>query len=185
LRPELALAVVWLSWALSWWGAALWTAKTVERPAGQGLYRALTIAGVILLAGFWREPGFQFWRLEASWQWTLVGVAVLGFLFCWWARLYLGRLWSASITRKQDHRVVDAGPYALVRHPIYTGIILAAFASALLRGTWIALAGALIFTFSFYVKARMEEKFLRAELGAAAYDAYAARVPMLIPLLKF
>jgi hypothetical protein len=51
-------------------------------------------------------------------QWKLFGAVVPGFAFCWWARLYLGRLWSSSVTRKAEHNVVDTGPFALVRHPL-------------------------------------------------------------------
>ena len=68
-----------------------------------------------------------------------------------------------------------------MRHPIYTGIILAAIALAILKGTLIAIAGALLAAFGFWVKARLEEGFLREELGAEAYDAYRRRVPMLVP----
>jgi len=177
--------LVWLAWAASWIAAALWAARTVERPRGQTAYRILTTLGFVLLFFFWRVHTARFWRLDSGWQWALVGVAVLGFALCWWARLYMGRLWSASITRKEDHRVVDTGPYALVRHPIYTGISLAAFATALQEGSLIALAGAVLLTWGWYVKARIEENFLRAELGAEAYDAYAARVAMLVPFFKF
>ena len=165
--------------------AALWAAKTIERPRGQTAYRILTTLGFVLLFAFWRSHITRFWRFDSAWQWAMVAIAALGFAFCWWARLYLGRLWSASITRKENHSVVSTGPYGLVRHPIYTGISLAAFATALQEGNLIALAGALILTLGWYVKARIEEGFLRTELGAQAYDAYAARVPMLVPFLKF
>ena len=77
--------------------------------------------------------------------------------------------------------MIDTGPYAIVRHPIYTGIILAAFATAAIKGTVFALAGAAIMTLGFWIKARLEERFLRQELGAAGYDAYSRRVPMLVP----
>jgi protein-S-isoprenylcysteine O-methyltransferase Ste14 len=140
---------------------------------------------LVLLFAFSRSHATRLWRLDSAWQWALVGVAGLGFALCWWARLYMGRLWSASITRKEDHRLVDAGPYAMVRHPIYTGISLAAFATALQEGTLIALVGAGVLTWGWYVKARIEEGFLRTELGADAYNAYAARVAMLIPFVKF
>jgi len=79
--------------------------------------------------------------------------------------------------------VIDTGPYGLVRHPIYSGITLASIATAALRGTASAWLGAAVMTLGWYVKARMEEGFLREELGEDAYDAYARRVPMLIPRL--
>ena len=71
----------------------------------------------------------------------MVLLCVMGFGFAWWARLHLGQLWSAFVTRKAGHRIVDTGPYGIVRHPIYTGIIAAAIALALVKGTVIALAG--------------------------------------------
>ena len=108
-------------------------------------------------------------------------IAALGFAICWWARLHLGRLWSASVTRKADHRIVDSGPYALVRHPIYTGVILAAAATAALKGSAGALLGLALMVLAFWIKARLEERFLGAELGEAAYDDYRRRTGMLFP----
>jgi protein-S-isoprenylcysteine O-methyltransferase Ste14 len=114
--------------------------------------------------------------------WGLTALVVGGLAFTWWARLHLGRLWSSAVTEKPDHRVVDTGPYGLVRHPIYSGVSWAAFATAMARGTIDAWAGAAVLLLGFYVKARIEEGFLRAQLGPA-YDAYARRVGMLIPSL--
>jgi protein-S-isoprenylcysteine O-methyltransferase Ste14 len=181
MSPERILFLAWAAWVLSWWGAALWSAETVKRAPGQLSYRLITMAGIVLLFGFWRGRQPHLWPADPGLQWTLVGLTVLGFFFCWWARLHLGRYWSGTITRKEGHQVVDTGPYALVRHPIYTGLILAGFATAFVRASLFALTGAAVLTLAWYAKARLEEKFLRGELGAEAYDAYAARVPMLIP----
>jgi protein-S-isoprenylcysteine O-methyltransferase Ste14 len=114
----------------------------------------------------------------------LVAVAMVGFLFTWWARIVLGRLWSSTVSRKEHHHLVDTGPYALVRHPIYTGLMLAAFATAMLRGTVEACIGATVMMLGWYIKARLEEEFLREQLGADTYGAYARRVPMLVPFLR-
>ncbi len=102
-------------------------------------------------------------------------------MFCWWARIHLGALWSGRITRKEGHRVVDTGPYRLVRHPIYTGIDTAALALLVVKATPIALAGFVLIVWGYWIKARIEERFLREQLGAADYDAYRARTPMLVP----
>jgi protein-S-isoprenylcysteine O-methyltransferase Ste14 len=103
-------------------------------------------------------------------------------VFAWWARLHIGRLWSSSVTRKSGHHIVDTGPYRLVRHPIYSGVSLSAIATAAIRGTAQGVLGAGLLILGFYVKARLEERFLRDELGPA-YDAYACRVAMLVPFL--
>jgi protein-S-isoprenylcysteine O-methyltransferase Ste14 len=83
--------------------------------------------------------------------------------------------------RKEAHRIVETGPYAIVRHPIYTGVIVAILASAAAEATAAALAGAVAIAFGLALKARAEERFLAAELGADAYDDYRRRVPMLFP----
>jgi protein-S-isoprenylcysteine O-methyltransferase Ste14 len=184
---EAAIGVIWSLWLISWILAARWADPAARRPAfGQErLYRILTVLGVLLMvaSGFGRFHPFRpkLWYFDRTADWALVAIVLLGLLFVWWARLYLGRLWSNSVTRKADHRVVDTGPYAIVRHPIYTGLIVAIFASAAMRGTLIGLAGAVLLTLAFVIKARLEERFLRDQLGAEAYDSYRRRVPMLIP----
>lgn len=184
--PERACYAAWAIWALSWYLAAGWSSRTQSRAsiAQQLPYRFLTIAGFILLFGsqphrYYRS--LRLWTLPTSVGWGMALFCLAGFGFAWWARIHLGRLWSAFVTRKADHRIVDTGPYGIVRHPIYTGIILAAIALAIVKGTLIAILGASLAAFGFWVKARLEEGFLREQLGAESYDAYSLRVPMLVP----
>jgi protein-S-isoprenylcysteine O-methyltransferase Ste14 len=200
MRPDIAIYIPWLAWAVSWTIAAAWANATVNRPTigSQTLYRLITGAGFFLLLAYvvrpapgWHEwhvrPAVNLaplWSLPVEAEWTMVGLAAFGFLFCWWARIHLGVLWSGSVTRKEGHRVIDTGPYAVVRHPIYTGIIIAALATMAVRGTTVAIAGAALIIVGYWIKGRLEERFLRGELGAEAYDAYARKTAMLIPFLK-
>jgi protein-S-isoprenylcysteine O-methyltransferase Ste14 len=184
--PEAAIRVIWAVWFVSWWSAALWSDRAVKQPARhrQIAYRVLAAAGVLLLFGLYRhelDAEIVLWRMPASLAWAMVVLAAGGLLFTWWARIHLGRLWSANVGRKAHHRVVDTGPYAIVRHPIYTGIIIASAATAGLRGTLLSWLGASVMTAGWVIKARMEEAFLREQLGDEAYGAYARRVPMLSP----
>jgi protein-S-isoprenylcysteine O-methyltransferase Ste14 len=183
---EKAVQFVWLAWWLSWMAAALWSDRAVQRPPRrqQIVYRLLAAAGAVLLLGAYRhelQAEIILWHTPDPVAWLLVAVATAGFVFTWWARIHLGRLWSSSVTRKADHRVVDTGPYGIVRHPIYTGIIVASIATAMLRATVLAWLGVVAMTLGWIIKARLEERFLREQLGAEAYDAYARRVPMLSP----
>jgi protein-S-isoprenylcysteine O-methyltransferase Ste14 len=181
---SLAFAVLWVGWMVSWGVAALWASKPAKRPpeAEERLYWGLTLLGAVLLS-----LNFSTWRAEMVWmaptwvEWTLFTIAAAGLAFTWWARIHLGTLWSGRVTRKADHRIIDTGPYGIVRHPIYTGILAAIFATALLRPGFLGIAGAAILAWSFVIKARLEERFLMQELGAEAYSRYRQRVPMLVP----
>jgi protein-S-isoprenylcysteine O-methyltransferase Ste14 len=188
LVPESVLDSLWGIWWISWWAAAAWSDRAAKRPAArhQILYRVLAAIGAVLLFGLYRhdlQSEIVLWRTSTAAAWGMVALALVGLLFTWWARIHLGRLWSSSVERKADHRLVDTGPYGIVRHPIYTGVTLTAIATAALRGTAAAWLGAVVMTIGWYIKARMEEAFLHEQLGAEAYDNYAGRVPMLVPFL--
>lgn len=186
MTPQLALIYLWFIWIASWLIAAFWSDRSAKRPAlrEEILYRVITLVGAVVLFGIttrsYHGP-LRLWSLDRTTNWALFGVCVVGFVFCWWARIHLGRLWSGWVSKKAGHRIIDTGPYGIVRHPIYTGLILSVLATAAMKGTSVALLGAAIMTLGFWIKARLEERFLRDELGAESYDAYRRRVPMLIP----
>jgi protein-S-isoprenylcysteine O-methyltransferase Ste14 len=144
------------------------------------------IGAILLFGGYSHDFNIEgiLWRAPPPVDWAMVVAAVAGLAFTWWARIHLGRLWSSNVARKADHHVVDTGPYRVVRHPIYTGITLATIATAVVRGTAAGWAGMAIMTAGWYIKARLEEGFLREQLGAEAYDEYARRVPMLVPFVR-
>jgi len=182
MRPAHLLASAWIAWLASWLLAALWSARTEKRATGrlELTHRPIVVAGLVLIA--FRIRRFPAWPVGQAAAWALTGIAIVGLLFTWWARIHLGRLWSSWTTRKQGHRIVESGPYSLVRHPIYTGLIVALWATAAARARATSLAGAALFTLGFWIKARAEEDFLAKELGAASYAEYRHRVPMLVPL---
>lgn len=186
IRPSIIFAVIWLGWLVSWIVAGFWTNRTEKRAATWDVwaYRALVVAGSALLFETTQRVLHEsrLWHVGFTGAYVLAGVTLVGVLFAWWARLHIGRLWSGSITRKVDHHVVDTGPYALVRHPIYTGLILAIIATAAAQATVTSIMAAVLITAGFWLKARIEERFLTSELGAEAYGSYRRRVPMLVPL---
>jgi protein-S-isoprenylcysteine O-methyltransferase Ste14 len=188
MTPRAAMSWTCLAWIVSWIVAARWSSPAAARPGfgREWKHHVVTMIGILLLFGVSAPTewyGKRLWPVSNALGWSLVGVAIAGFAFTWWARLHLGRLWSATVQRKADHRVVDTGPYALVRHPIYTGVIIAMAAVTAQRATVFAIAGMTIMTVGWWTKARLEERFLREQLGFAAYDAYASRVPMLVPFI--
>jgi protein-S-isoprenylcysteine O-methyltransferase Ste14 len=185
ITPGRAFALIWVGWLISWLVAAFWANRTQKRAVSWEtlVYRIAIVAGAVLLTpqASRRLAAAPLWHFGLATYYALAGLTLAGLLFTWWARIHLGRLWSGSITRKEGHRVVDTGPYALVRHPIYTGLITAILASAVAAASWPALVGGALVTIGLWLKARIEERFLTAELGAEAYGAYRSRVPMLVP----
>jgi protein-S-isoprenylcysteine O-methyltransferase Ste14 len=184
-RPGLVIIIEWIAFAASWLLAAGWS-SAVEKRLGfrrEIAYRSLTIAGAVVLgvpAHGYQGP-LRLWLVSRTEAWACVFIIAAGFLFAWWARVHLGKLWSAQVTTKQNHYVVDSGPYAIVRHPIYTGILVAVIATAAAKGTIPGLAGLLLVTIGVWMKARSEETWLSGQIDAGAYQQYRRKVPMLIP----
>ncbi len=115
------------------------------------------------------------WLVQLGAALTLAGVA-----FAIWARMRIAGNWSSDVTLKRDHELVVDGPYRFVRHPIYTGILLALFGTALAVGEWRALLAVVLAGAAFWRKLGIEERVMRRQFGDA-YTRYAKRVPALIP----
>jgi protein-S-isoprenylcysteine O-methyltransferase Ste14 len=184
MSPALAVAALWIGFAASWILAMPWSSR-VEKSVGLGreiAYRVVLVVGGVIgaIPAHGYDGVLRLWYLPYQTVWPTIGLIVLGFAFSWWARIWLGALWSGQVTVKADHRVVDTGPYRIVRHPIYTGILLAVYATMALKGTVLGIAAGVIITIGLWLKARLEEGFLREELGPD-YDTYRGRVPMLLP----
>jgi len=187
VQPSEAFQVIWIGWVVSWVSASLWSGRTEKRAATREtwIYRIVIFAGALLI-GPWTA---QVLGERPTWQagyygaYALVGVMLTGLALTWWARIHLGCLWSSAITRKEKHRLIETGPYGFVRHPIYTGLIIALLATAAIEATLVALLGALLIALGLWVKARAEERFLSTELAPETYESYRRRVPMLVPFI--
>ena len=193
MTAQVAVNILWAVFYVTWIGAVVWSGKTKTQMKTDigGWHRRVSGLGAMLLflpsgrmaaiGGAFRVAFGRLWPPFPALDWSLFALTVLGFGFCWWARRHLGKLWSGFVTLKEDHRVVDTGPYGWVRHPIYSGVMFAALTTALLRGTPAALVGFGLLTLGFSMTAKIEERFLREQLGGGAYDAYSRRVGMLVP----
>jgi protein-S-isoprenylcysteine O-methyltransferase Ste14 len=179
--------VLWLLWLCYWWVLAR-RAKAVVR-SESALSRLLHIGPLlisVLLLWLPHLPvsvlGARFMPLSAWAFWLGAALTVTGLLFSVWARNHIGGNWSAIVTIKQDHQLITSGPYALVRHPIYTGLLLAFIGSALARGEWRGVLAVLIAFWAFWRKLRLEERWMQEKFGAA-YSVYSSRVAALIPFI--
>jgi protein-S-isoprenylcysteine O-methyltransferase Ste14 len=178
---------MWLSWAAYWWISSRNVKATVRH---ESMASRLSHIGPLVLAGILltvpnlpvRFLGDRFLPL-ATWPFG-VGAALTasGLLFTVWARRHLGANWSATVTIKESHELIVGGPYALVRHPIYTGILLAFMGSALAIGQWRGVLAVALAALAFWRKLRLEERWMQQQFGDA-YRAYCRRVRALIPFV--
>jgi protein-S-isoprenylcysteine O-methyltransferase Ste14 len=112
-----------------------------------------------------------------------VALAGLGILLMIWARRHLGHYWSDKVEIKTNHQLISAGPYARLRHPIYTGMLLGIAGTALAVGEWRGLAAFVLLLTNYVIKARKEERILRQKFGRA-FQEYQRRTGFLIPRLR-
>src|SRR5581483_4662086 len=166
--PSALLALIWAAWLLSWFIGAFFSGRTEKhvRTWDSRAYRFPILIGAVLLTPWTAQVLGEkpLWKVGTSGTYVLAALTAAGCLFTWWARIHLGRFWSNAITRKEGHRV------------IYTGLIGAMIATGIAVGTATALLGTALIAFGLWQKARMEEGFLSAELGADAYGPYCRRV---------
>jgi protein-S-isoprenylcysteine O-methyltransferase Ste14 len=194
--PFVVSSVLIPLWALSWGAAALWSRQTAARPPlrDQLVNIVPTGVGALLMVGamrfqvayaaMGRTPPLldrPLWMLPSWAAWLFVAGIGAGIAFMWWARLTLGALWSGTVTRKENHELIERGPYKLVRHPIYTGLIFAFLCYAAQLPSIAAFAGVALLAVGLSLKARLEERFLIAGLGEGPYADYRRRTPMLVP----
>lgn len=182
-----AFPAMWLSWAVYWWAASRNVKVAVRRESlASGLSHMVPLAVAALL--FWAPRASmgvlsqRFLPLTAWPFWVGSFLTACGLLFTVWARLHLGKNWSGTVTIKHGHELITSGPYALVRHPIYTGLLLALLASALALGEWRGLLAFALAGGAFWLKLRLEERWMRRQFGDA-YLEYARRVAAVVPFV--
>ncbi|SON54635.1 putative protein-S-isoprenylcysteine methyltransferase [Hartmannibacter diazotrophicus] len=184
---EVSPAAAWIVFVVFW----MWSARESKpRQARHGstmarLFLLLRFVAVAVLflplpfyAGTWLDwsvfpHGVPILALGAA-------LTVAGIAFACWARVHIGRNWSGEVDFKQGHELVMSGPYRFVRHPIYTGLLLAFVGTALSLGAvrgFVALAIVLI---TFWRKLQVEERWMTQHFGSA-YETYKARTKALIP----
>jgi protein-S-isoprenylcysteine O-methyltransferase Ste14 len=185
-----AINTVWACWLIFlafWLLAAISTKRSVYRESrSQRLrYSILLIAGYFLLIGGHRLPyplsAGVISRLQII-AWAGVILCVTGLSFCIWARATLGRNWSGTITLKEGHELIERGPYRLVRHPIYTGLIAMFLGTVIVLGHAAGIAGLVLAFLSFWIKLREEERIMLKQFPDQ-YAAYQQRVKRIIPFV--
>ncbi len=193
------ILISWATFILVWMVFAFRVKRDIR---GTGIlsvwyrYFLLRVAAVVLVifAAFRLATGASFFvRADAAilhntiftppaaLGWFAATLVVLGVLFAIWARVHLGANWSPAPAIKENHELVTSGPYRFVRHPIYTGVMLATFGAAL-TGAVFGIAVFLIASMIFFLRISKEEKIM-LKLFPDAYPLYQKRTKRLIPFI--
>jgi protein-S-isoprenylcysteine O-methyltransferase Ste14 len=187
LLSQQTLQFLWAAWILYWFVSSLNVRRTVRREPT--FRRWSTIAIMITAAVLLGYTGLQLGILQHRFVPDNDEIRAVGLLLTMaglgiavWARVHLGQFWSARVTLKEGHELIQSGPYSLVRHPIYSGILIAVFGTALFIGEWRALLGVFLIWLGHTQKARREEKLLSEQFGEV-FARYRQRTGALLPRL--
>ena len=179
----------WVAFGILWLIAALTSKRSIRvQSSGSRLFQScLLILGIMLMSNFrnWITNGWLTIRLMPVTLPVFAGGAALtlaGLLFCVWARVVLGTNWSGTVAVKVGHELVNRGPYRWVRHPIYTGALIALLGSGLAAGQVRGLLAFLIALLALWFKSQAEERWMLGEFGER-YVAYRRTTWALLPFI--
>ena len=177
------IAAFWLLWLAVWLAASASVKRTRSRESRRAAFynRTPVLIGVAMLVAPQWLPAALTHRFLTGPEPPALGTALVfvGLAFALWARWHLGRNWSSAVVVKEGHSLIRSGPYRFVRHPIYSGMVLALFATALAIGEARGFIGAGLILFGFVIKLWAEEERMRETFPE--YDDYARRTARLIP----
>jgi protein-S-isoprenylcysteine O-methyltransferase Ste14 len=182
---QVIIPVLWSGWLLYWMAAArhVKPVRWQEPVASRTLHRVpLVLAGALLIPG-WLGSFMTVHVLPQGPFLPAVGaiLVVAGLGFATWARRHLGGNWSGVVTLKDDHSLIQTGPYRYVRHPIYTGLLLAFLGTAVAIGEWRGFLAVALALLGFWRKIHVEELAMRETF--AEYERYRQTTAALIPFV--
>ena len=181
------IGAIWFGWVVYWFVAARDGKPNRRRESRLSRIAhvvPLSIAIFLLAAPDRREGWFYAPILPhgIAAYWVGIGLLIAGLGFSVWARRRLGRNWSGTVTLKEDHELIRTGPYRWVRHPIYTGLLLAFAGTAVSLSEWRGVAAIILATLALLMKIRLEEDWMIENFGDA-YRRYRAEVRALVPFI--
>ena len=169
---RLLVEVPWIVFVIYWIIGATRTRATREKESFASRYviLAIEVVGFVLLFNSSAGIGFLGTRfMPRTWTSSIAGVVLTwaGIALAIWARHHLAEYWSARVTIKEDHQLIRSGPYSHLRHPIYSGLVLATIGSALVIDQWRCVLGILLVLTGYCLKAKKEEAMLGQQFGQA------------------
>ena len=187
LDIQLWIKSIWFALGITWAIGAFLTKRTarVQTASSRLIQGGLAAGGFLLL--FRPDLGIgllgrRFLPDSAVAAYAGLALTACGAALAVWARVFLGANWSATVTIKQDHAIIRNGPYALVRHPIYSGFLLGMLGTAIAIGEVRGPIGLGMAFLGWWLKLRTEERFLTEQFGTQ-YTRYQQEVKALIPFV--
>jgi protein-S-isoprenylcysteine O-methyltransferase Ste14 len=187
LLSKYVIPVLFLAWAIYWLLSASKVKATTreESIASRAAHLVPMMVAVLLIVPLRLPLGFLNDRMfpgGPATHWIAAAVVAAGLAFTVWARVHLGKNWSGTVTVKSDHELIRSGPYRFVRHPIYSGALLAVAGASIARGEWRGLLAVLILFVALWRKLQLEERWMGEAFGEA-YAKYRSEVSALIPFV--
>ena len=164
------IGLPWIIFLVYWFAAGMRVNRMARNePPAEKWSRILLMAAAFVLLD-WNDPRFgvlneffvpyspKLFVVAAMLTWVGIGFAI-------WARYHIGKYWSSTVALREDHELIRTGPYARIRHPIYTGMLLAVLGTALAVGRYRALVAFVVVLGGFIWKSRKEEALLAGQFG--------------------
>lgn len=187
--PPLALIVLGLAWAMlgTYWATSSRSSSSSGEFRFYRLLRLLVLAMTFSLL-FWRQTAIGFLGarfIPSTPPMTIVAftIVLLGMAIALWSRIHLGKFWSDKVVLQSEHQLICSGPYARMRHPIYSGVLLGVLGTAFMLGEWRGLIAFLLLLINYAIKARKEERLLAAQFGPG-FAQHLSRTGFLLPRLR-
>ncbi len=176
---------LWIGWLIVWYAASINVKRSRVRDTMLSRLIQVGVGGAVFVLLFY--PKMHLGWADTRFVGNIRAMQILGtFLtalglgFCLWARIYLGRNWSGAVRISEGHELIRSGPYARIRHPIYSGLLLAILGTAVVVGRWRGIAAFMVATVGFAYKAKREELLLAQEFGSA-FEEHRRRTGFFIP----
>jgi protein-S-isoprenylcysteine O-methyltransferase Ste14 len=186
--PPALLLVFGLAWAAA---ALYWSCRIKAVQSGEFKWyrplRLLVLAATFALL-FWDATGIgflgkRFLPRTTAFAWLGFTLLLIGVGITLWARIVLGQYWSDRVIVQAGHQLIRSGPYAHMRHPIYSGVLLGVLGTALVLGEWRGLLGFALLLTNYIIKANREERIL-ADQFRDQFDQHMSHAGFLLPRLR-
>jgi protein-S-isoprenylcysteine O-methyltransferase Ste14 len=182
------LRYVWAAFGVYWVAAGVTSKKSQTQESPAYRFVRLGILALVFLLLFWSRTaigilGGRFLPAVSASSYLGFTAALVGLVVAIWARIHLGQYWSDKVVLKVDHQLIRSGPYAHMRHPIYSGVLLGVLGTALVQAEWRGLLAFVLLLTNYSIKAKKEERILATRFSEE-FREHQRQAGFLLPRLR-